>query len=64
MRATVLLLVAATVAAALSGCGYKPLKAPCAADEGGVATAFSSLQAPRRSELVPAEDSCGPMRPI
>ena len=64
MSAAVRLVLAATIAAALAGCGYKPLKAPCAADEGGVATAYSSLQAGRPKVPVPSDDGCGPMRPI
>ena len=31
---------AALVAAALSGCGYKPLEAPCSMSEGGAPTAM------------------------
>jgi hypothetical protein len=57
------LVLAVSIAAAISGCGYKPLKAPCAADEGGVATAYSSLE-PRPSATAPLADGCGPMRPI
>ena len=64
MSAAVRLVLAAMIAAALAGCGYRPLKAPCAADEGGVAAAYSSLQAQRPTEPVPADDGCGPMRPI
>ncbi|MDX3805948.1 MAG: hypothetical protein QHC89_05955 [Bosea sp. (in: a-proteobacteria)] len=47
---------------ALSGCAYKPLKAPCGPDEGGqplAYTAGSSLPEP-----FAANDPCGPMRPI
>jgi hypothetical protein len=31
---------AALIAAALSGCGYKPLEAPCAMSEGGMPSAM------------------------
>jgi hypothetical protein len=49
----------AVVAALLSGCAVKTLKAPCSRDEGPklVPMAYSSLGA--------AEDEvCGPMRPV
>jgi hypothetical protein len=52
-------------ALALSGCAYKPLKAPCAPDEGGQPLAYAdpppALAVP---EPLRAFDSCGPMRPI
>jgi hypothetical protein len=47
---------------ALSGCAYKPLKAPCSPDEGGQPLAYAppaSTPEPFRSL-----DSCGPMKPI
>ncbi|WP_363352326.1 hypothetical protein [Methylocystis echinoides] len=37
---------AALIAAALSGCGYKPLEAPCAMSEGGIPTAEQPMPEP------------------
>ena len=58
------LLVAVAAALALSGCAYKPLKAPCSSDEGGTPLAY----APSSSKPVPEPfrslDACGPMRRI
>lgn len=48
----------------LSGCGYRPLKAPCSADEGGVPMAYSSLTVASTSGPANAPDGCGPMRKI
>jgi len=48
----------------LAGCAYKPLKAPCSADEGGTALSFAEQPQPRAAEAFTALDSCGPMRPI
>ncbi|MDF2119200.1 hypothetical protein PY365_26895 [Roseiarcaceae bacterium H3SJ34-1] len=52
------------VAVALSGCAYKPLKAPCAPDEGGTPLAYSDMPAPTQPEAFESLDRCGPMRPI
>lgn len=57
------LLVAAAAALALSGCAYRPLKAPCAPDEGGVPLAYTSLTAGAAGPGA-ARDRCGPMRRI
>ena len=50
--------------AALAGCAYKPLKAPCAPDEDAATLAYAGPS----PSTVPAAflpfDSCGPMRPI
>ena len=52
----------AVVAALLSGCAVKTLKAPCSRDEGPklVPMAYSSLGA----NAPGADDACGPMRPV
>lgn len=49
----------------VSGCAYKPLKAPCGPDEGGTPLAYADA-APRLAspEPVRTTDRCGPMRPI
>ena len=52
------------VALTLSGCGYRPLKAPCSAEEGGVPMAYSSLTAASSFEPARPHDGCGPMRKI
>jgi hypothetical protein len=52
------------VAAALSGCAYKPLKAPCSPDEGGTPLGYADMQAPTQPEAFKSLDRCGPMRPI
>jgi hypothetical protein len=50
---------------ALSGCAYKPLKAPCAPDEGGLPLAYADPPpAPLTPELFRTLDACGPMKPI
>ncbi|MCW6512537.1 hypothetical protein [Lichenifustis flavocetrariae] len=58
------LLRAVAAALLLSGCAYKPLKAPCSPDEGGAPLAY----APSSSQPVPEPfrslDACGPMRRI
>ena len=48
----------------VSGCAYKPLKAPCSAEEGGVPMAYSALETTPSVEPAPTHDSCGPMKPI
>ena len=47
----------------LAGCAYKPLKAPCAPNEGGAPLSYAE---PKTSEPEPfrALDRCGPMKPI
>lgn len=57
------LTVLAVAALALTGCAYKPLKAPCAPDEGGAPLAYAE---PKASTVEPfrALDRCGPMKPI
>lgn len=56
------LLVAAAAAVALAGCAYKPLKAPCAPDEGGLTVAYSSLRPAGPGPM--AGVGCGPLKPI
>lgn len=52
------------VPVALSGCAYKPLKAPCSPDEGGTPLAYSDVSTPHASDALRSFDRCGPMRPI
>ncbi len=52
------------VAAALAGCAYRPLKAPCSPDEGGTPLAYSEMPQPAVPPALEALDRCGPMRPI
>lgn len=65
MRPARMLAAAVLAALALSGCAYRPLKAPCSPDEGGTPLAYAD---PPPALPVPAAlralDSCGPMRPI
>lgn len=49
---------------ALAGCAYKPLKAPCSADEGGTPLAYTDTPSHQVPAAFTALDSCGPMRPI
>lgn len=58
------MLLVAAVALALAGCAYKPLKAPCAPDEGGVPLSYAPAPAPSASEPFRVLDGCGPMRRI
>lgn len=47
----------------LAGCAYKPLKAPCAADEDNAPVAAE--RPPRKPPAAYMSlDSCGPLRPI
>ena len=64
MSTTSRLLAIAAAALMLSGCAYKPLKAPCSADEGGVPMAYSELKTKPSIEPFDSLDRCGPMRPI
>ena len=52
------------MAAALAGCAYKPLKAPCSPDEGGTPLAYSDAPTPAVPQAFQRLDRCGPMRPI
>jgi hypothetical protein len=52
----------ALISAALAGCAYKPLKAPCSPDEGGTPLAY--VTPPAVPEAFRRLDHCGPMRPI
>ena len=61
VRVRLLLALAATLA--LSGCAYRPLKAPCAPDEGGVPVAYTALTGSTTGDGA-ARDRCGSMRPI
>ncbi len=54
------IIFATALLASLAGCGVKPLKAPCARDEGPriVPMAYSSLGGAKVSD----EHECGPMK--
>ena len=54
--------LAAIACLALSGCAYKPLKAPCAADEDDRPLSYS--EAPPTPEPFRTLHACGPMKPI
>ncbi len=56
--------VLALATTVLTGCAYKPLKAPCSPDEGGTPLAYVEQQKPKIPDAFTALDSCGPMRPI
>ena len=64
MSAVLRLSAAALALAMLAGCAYRPLKAPCAAEEGGVPVAYSQLRLGSAAEPPRPHDRCGPMRPI
>ena len=64
MSAASRLLVVTAAALMLSGCAYKPLKAPCSADEGGVPLAYAELKTKPSVEPFDSLGGCGPMRPI
>lgn len=48
----------------LSGCAYKPLKAPCSADEDGASVALHETSEPLPPAAFTSLTPCGPMRPI
>ncbi|WP_197062678.1 hypothetical protein [Bosea sp. UNC402CLCol] len=48
----------------LGGCAYKPLKAPCAADEDGSSIASYAGNEPLAPAVFTSLTPCGPMRPI
>lgn len=65
MKPILFILVSLSLALTLSACAYKPLKAPCAPDEGGTPLAYADLPpAPLPGFPIHAINSCGPMRPI
>lgn len=65
MRRFAASVIVATAAIALSGCAYKPLKAPCGPDEGHQALAFApDPLAAVTPNPFRALDPCGPMKPI
>lgn len=49
--------------ALLGGCAVKPLKAPCAREEGG-AQPMAYSPAAQRPPAIAAFDQCGPMKPV
>lgn len=59
-----LLLSAAAIigAVATSGCGHKPLKAPCSRDEGPMQPLAFAAPEPRTEAAKPFE--CGPMKAL
>ncbi|UVK49179.1 hypothetical protein BPNPMPFG_006907 (plasmid) [Mesorhizobium sp. AR07] len=65
MKAAIGLALTFTLAAALLGCAYKPLKAPCSSDESGAPLAYADpAAAPALSPAQRFPDSCGPMKSI
>lgn len=64
MKIIVTFATLALISAALAGCAYKPLKAPCSPDEGGTPLAYSDVMPPAIPEAFQRLDHCGPMRPI
>lgn len=54
----------ALAALTLAGCGYKPLKAPCAPDEGGTPLAYAEQSRPAAVEPFASLARCGRMKPI
>ncbi|AVA23834.1 hypothetical protein [Rhizobium sp. NXC24] len=64
MTARFFLLTAAVIGAvAISGCSHKPLKAPCARDEGPMQPmAFAAVEP--RTEVASPFDACGPMKAL
>ena len=65
MRGAPVVMIAAITCLALSGCAYKPLKAPCAPDEDDRPLSYTDgPPAPTTPEPLRALDACGPMKPI
>ncbi len=54
----------ALLASLLAGCAYKPLKAPCSADEDSAALASAEKNSPHRPAAFSSLGPCGPLRPI
>jgi len=52
------------MALALMGCAYKPLKAPCSSEEGGVPLGYATQAPPLLHPPLEAFEACGPMKPI
>lgn len=52
------------VAFALSGCAYKPLKAPCSPDEAGTPLAYAAPETTSSPEPFRSLDACGELKPI
>lgn len=64
MKPSFRIAVAMLATALLTGCSYRPLKAPCSPDEGGTSLSYTDIQQPHVPGLLEASDRCGPMRPI
>lgn len=62
MRGVAMVVIAALACLVVSGCAYKPLKAPCAPDEDDQPLSYS--ETPPTPEQFRALDACGPMKPI
>jgi hypothetical protein len=56
--------LALLAAAALAGCAYQPLKAPCSPDEGGAPLSYTETAQPQTPSAFQSLDACGPMRPL
>jgi len=54
----------ALLAGLLGGCAYKPLKAPCSADEDSAALASAEGNDQHPPAAFSSLNPCGPMRPI
>ncbi|MGL4324084.1 MAG: hypothetical protein ACRCTD_08580 [Beijerinckiaceae bacterium] len=52
------------LACALSGCAYKPLKAPCSLDEGGTPIPYAAIERQPFSPAFAQLRDCGPLKPI
>ncbi|BCH04991.1 hypothetical protein MesoLj131b_69900 (plasmid) [Mesorhizobium sp. 131-2-5] len=64
MKAVTGLVLTLTLTAALCGCAYKALKAPCSSDESGATLAYGDpVAAPALPPPLRLPD-CGPMKPI
>ena len=64
MKIIAIFAIVTVMAAALAGCAYKPLKAPCSPDEGGTPLTYSDVTPPAVPEALRRLERCGPMRPI
>ena len=65
MRVVLIVITVGIMMLAVSGCAYKPLKAPCSPDEGGTPLAYAEPEAEAAMpEPLRFSDRCGPMKPI
>ena len=63
-RKVVTLAVVGVMALALTGCAYKPLKAPCSPDDGGAPLSYAEPNSTPVPEPFRAQGTCGPIKPI